>query len=188
MNVEKTGILLKKAQFGRLALIVIVVNLAVLALLVMPRRNAISSLQDEFARLRQLALADQKEVRQLKERVTRLQQAQSDLKKIYSDILLPRKEGVLSIRLELEDLAKSLQIQRGDFSYNYLNFEDFRLQQFKLAVPVEGNYRNIRKFINSIERSKHFLILDRVDLSSEKKAASLNLDFRLSTYLVMDEP
>jgi Tfp pilus assembly protein PilO len=95
---------------------------------------------------------------------------------------------VLSIRLELEDLARSLQVKRGDFSYNYDDsVADPKLQEFRLAVSVDGNYRNIRKFINSIERSKHFLILNRVDLSSDKKPDSLSLDFQLSTYLVKGE-
>ena len=116
----------------------------------------------------------------------RLQHAQSDLKKIYSDILLPRKDGVVSIRLELEELARPLKV--GDFGYTYKDIDDFGLQEFSLSVPVDGNYRNIRKFINSIERSKHFLILDKVNLSSEKHADALSLDFRLSTYLVKDEP
>ena len=70
---------------------------------------------------------------------------------------------------------------------SYSDLPDFGLQMFTLGVPVEGNYRNLRRFINSIERSKHFLILDRVDLSSEKKAEVLNLDFRISTYLVQSD-
>jgi Tfp pilus assembly protein PilO len=93
----------------------------------------------------------------------------------------------MSIRMELEGLANNLQVKRSDFSYDYKNLEDFGLQHFMLSVPVEGNYRNIRRFINSIERSEHFLILDRVDLSSEKKDDTLNLDFTLSTYLVENE-
>lgn len=186
MNIEKISILMKRIQFGRLAFGLILINLAVLALLVLPRRNVIASLQDQYGDLRQLAVGDQKEVRDLKGRVEKLQRAQADLKKIYSEILLPEKEGVLAIRLELEDLARSLQVKRGDFSYLYKDQEEFRLQEFKLAVPVEGNYRNIRKFINSIERSKHFLILNRVDLSSDK-SDSLSLDFQLSTYLVKEK-
>jgi Tfp pilus assembly protein PilO len=188
MNMEKTGILLRRVHFARIAIVVILVNAALLALLVLPRGNAIVSLQSQYASLRSMAAADQKNEKELKARVERLQRAQSDLKKIYSEILLPRKDGVVSIRLELEDLARQLQIQRGDFGYNYKDIDEFRLQEFSLSVPVDGNYRNIRKFINSIERSKHFLILDKVNLSSEKQTDALSLDFRLSTYLVKDEP
>lgn len=188
MNLEKTGVFLKRTRFGHLAVMAILLNAVLLMILVMPRRSAIGALQGEYASLRQLVAKDQKDVRELKARVDRLQRAQSDLKKIYSEILLPRKEGVLAIRLELEQLAHNLQVKRGDPAYNYEDLSKFRLQQFKLSVPVDGNYRNIRKFINGIERSKHFLILDRVDLSSDKQPDSLSLDFRLSTYLVMDEP
>lgn len=188
MNMEKTGILLKRIHVARLAIIVILINAVLLALVVLPRGNAIVSLQSQYGRLRSLVAADQKNARELKARVERLQRAQSDLKKIYSEILLARRDGVVSIRLELEDLAHQLQIQRGDFGYSYKDIDEFGLQEFSLSVPVDGNYRNIRKFINSIERSKHFLILDKVNLSSDKQVNVLSLDFRLSTYLVKDEP
>jgi Tfp pilus assembly protein PilO len=188
MTIESISIFLQRIQFGRLAVGVILINLAILAFLVLPGRNVITSLQQQYGDLRQLVAGDQRQVRDLKNRVDRLQRAQSDLKKIYTEVLLPQKEGVLSIRLELEDLARSLQVKRGDFSYNYDNsVADPKLQEFRLAVSVDGNYRNIRKFINSIERSRHFLILNRVDLSSDKKPDSLSLDFQLSTYLVKEE-
>lgn len=187
MNIEKISSVMKRIQFGRLSLGLIAINLVILAVLVTPRRNAIASLQDQYGELRQAVAGDQKEVHGLKSRVEKLQRAQSDLKKIYSEILLPEKEGVVAIRLELEDLARSLQVKRGDFTYQYRAQDEFRLEEFKLAVPVEGNYRNIRKFINSIERSKHFLILNRVDLSSDNKPDALSLDFQLSTYLVKEK-
>jgi Tfp pilus assembly protein PilO len=187
MNIEKLSILLQKVHFVRIMLLVLGLNLAVWAFLVLPKQDRIARLQDSYAQLRKQAASDQKEVRELQARLKHLQQAQQDLKTIYSTLLIPRTRGVTAIRLELESLANDLQVQRRDFTYDYTDLEDLNLQQFTLSVPVEGNYRNIRRFINSIERSEHFLILDRVDLSSEKKADVLNLDFVLSTYLVKDE-
>jgi type IV pilus assembly protein PilO len=187
MNLEKLSISLKRIHFVRLALAILLINVIVWVFFVLPKRNRIETLQSNYASLRTQVAADQKEVRALEARVKKLQQAQKDLKTIYSDVLVPRREGVTAIRLELETLARDLQIIRQDFSYDYKDLPEFKLQHFTLGVPVEGNYRNIRRFINSIERSKHFLILDRVDLSSEKKTEAVNLDFVLSTYLVEDE-
>jgi Tfp pilus assembly protein PilO len=187
MNTEKLSILLKKIHFVRFLLAVLAINLAIWIFLVLPKQDRIARLQDSYAQLRTQAAADQKNVRELQARLKHLQQAQQDLKTIYSSLLVPRSRGVTEIRLELETLANDLQVKRRDFTYDYTDLKDFNLQQFTLSVPVEGNYRNIRRFINSIERSEHFLILDRVDLSSEKKADVLNLDFMLSTYLVKNE-
>ncbi len=187
MNVEKISVSLKKIHFVRILLVVLGVNLAIWGFLVLPLQDRIAALQKSYADLRTQGASDQKEVKELQARLKHLQQAQQDLKTIYRTMLIPRTEGVTTIRLELEGLANNLQVKRSDFSYDYNPLEDFGLQHFMLSVPVEGNYRNIRRFINSIERSEHFLILDRVDLSSERKEDVLNLDFMLSTYLVEDE-
>ena len=186
MNIEKISVNLKRIHFVRFLLLVLGVNLAIWGFLVLPKQDRIAALQKSYAYLRTQSSTDQKEIKQLQARLKHLQQAQLDLKTIYSKLLIHRTQG-MTIRVELEGLANNLQVKRADFSYDYKKLEDFGLQHFMLSVPVEGNYRNIRRFINSIERSEHFLILDRVDLSSEKKEDTLNLDFMLSTYLVEDE-
>lgn len=187
MNIEKISVRLKNIHFVRILLVVLGMNLAIWGFLVLPKQDRIAALQKNYADLRTQSAADQKEIKELQARLKHLQQAQQDLKTIYSTMLIRRREGVTTIRLELESLANNLQVKRRDFTYDYKDLEGYGLQQFMLSVPVEGNYRNIRRFINSIERSEHFLILDRVDLSSEKKEDILNLDFSLSTYLVEDE-
>jgi hypothetical protein len=187
MSIESISVGLKRIQFVRLALALLLLNGIILTLLVLPKRAKISTLQANYATLRSDAVVDQREIRTLQTRLKNIQQAQKNMQTIYTQVLETKKKGVTDIRLELESLTRSLDIKRQDFSYSYETLKDFNLQHFMLGVPVEGNYRNIRRFINSIERSKHFLILDRVDLSSEEKVDVLNLDFRISTYLVEDE-
>jgi Tfp pilus assembly protein PilO len=90
----------------------------------------------------------------------------------------------------LQDLAGSLSVERGGLDYDYDDLPQYGLRHFSLAVPVEGAYREIRRFINEIERSQYFLILDRVDLSAEKESKSgenVTLNFQLSTYLRDEE-
>lgn len=187
MNVEKMSVFLKRVHFVRLVLFLILLNAVVLALLVLPNKAKIEKLQASYADLRTQAAKEESGKRNLQERLHKLQDAQKDLETIYKEKLVTKEKGVPDIRLELESLTQSLQVRKRDFSYSYKPLPDFGLQEFTLGVPVEGNYRNIRRLINSIERSRHFLILDRVDLSSERKGDLLTLDFRLTTYLVDHE-
>jgi type IV pilus assembly protein PilO len=177
---------MKKVHLVRLALVVIALNLLLFAFVVLPQNGRIARLQSEYALMRSRLLGSQRNIVELKARLQALLQAEKDLKTVYSKILIPKKTGVTDIRLEVESLAQALEIKKENFTYNYEPLTEFKLQQFRLGVPVEGNYKNIRRFINSIERSKHFLILERVDLS-EQKADILNLDFQLSTYLTDDQ-
>jgi Tfp pilus assembly protein PilO len=182
MNMEKSGTRLKKIHFVRLAFLILLLFIFV----VLPNRSNIGRQQSAYSSMRTEMTTQQKAVKQLQERLAKLEQAQKDFNYIYSNILLPKKTGVPEIRLELESLVDDLQIKREDFSHTYSPLPKLKLTNYNLGVPVQGNYRSIRRFINSIERSKHFLILDRVDLSSEPKADILNLNFALSTYLVDD--
>jgi Tfp pilus assembly protein PilO len=183
MNLERTAHLLQRSRFVQLMLLFILLNVLVFVFLGLPARTRISRLQAEDAGLQSKILMQQREITNLQKRLAALEQAKKDLDQMYTQVLSPKKTGVTDIRLELEDLAQRLQIRKRDFSYVYSKIPDLGLLQFTLGVPVEGNYRNIRRFINEIERSHHFLILDRVVLSSEQTGEQLNLDFRLSTYL-----
>jgi len=186
MNLERTSLGFKRIHLVRLLLLALAVNIIVFFIFVRPNRAQISNLQDRYGQLRSEVRAQKQQLQILHTRLARLQQGQKDLKHLYSQVLTPKRTGVTDIRLELETLLSSLQIQKQDFSYRYQIIKDMDLQQFTLGVPVQGSYRNIRQFINSIERSNHFLILERVNLSSEQSDQQLNLDFQLSTYLTLD--
>lgn len=188
MNIDKLSLLYKKIHLIRLALVLIGINLLIFIALVIPNHSRISDLQTVYAAARNEAMDQQNQNRELQRRIAALEQAQKDVDEIYSKVLVTKKKGATDIRLELETLTQSLQVHRLEVGMNYHPMPDFKLQYYKLSVPVEGSYNSIRRFINKIERSKHFLILERVDLTAEKKKAEmLNLDFQLSTYLVDDE-
>lgn len=187
MNIEKMSLFFKAIRFPQLALIGILLNTVIFLLVVLPDQKNISNLQNRFAELRAEVRKQNVELRRQQIRLAKLQQAERDLKHMYKDVLSTRKTGVTDIRVELGELLASLQIEKEDFSYSYQNIEKFGVQQFRLSVPVRGNYRTIRQFINSIERSEHFLILERVELTSEQEATDrLNLDFRIATYLTQN--
>ncbi|PWT89723.1 MAG: hypothetical protein C5B54_08460 [Acidobacteria bacterium] len=184
MNLERPGIILKQIHFVRIAFVIILLNVAIFALVVLPNRQRITRSQGDYENLRKQVSSAKAANEELHARFQRLQQSKKDLDTIYSKVFVPRKQGVTDIRLELEKMIKANQVRRQDPSYNYKKFPEFKLQEYTLSLPVEGSYANIRRFINAIEGSEHFLILERVDLSTEKTSDTLNLDFQLSTYLV----
>ena len=190
MNSERISLLLKQVRFVQIGLLFLLLNGALLVLMVLPENQKIAELQADYASKRSQLIQEQEETRKTEHRLAALQKAQSDLQTIYTKVLSDKKTGVPEIREELEQLASSLSVNRQSVSYQYDLLPQFGLRHFILSVPVEGAYRDIRKFINGIERSQHFLILDRVDLSAEKSASPgdhLLLNFQLSTYLTDEE-
>ena len=187
MNSEKIGQLFSRIHLVRIALLCTAANLLLYLFLIVPRQSNLSRLQTDHHDNKIQIRAQELELQGLGTRLKKLQQAQKDLVDIYEKLLVPKKTGVTEIRLELEELTRPLRVQRQNFRYNYGPQTPFGLQLFTLSVPIRGNYRNIREFINKIETSRHFLILDNVVLSTQKEDNALNLDFRISTYLTNRE-
>ena len=186
MNFERISLLLKNIRFVYIGLLLLVLNTIAFLFIVLPERQKISRLQTSFSQQRNEIGEQQNELKVLQRRLAALQKAQKDLDLIYNQVLAQKKVGVTAIRQELQDLAGSLSVERGGLDYDYDDLPEYGLRHFSLAVPVEGAYREIRRFINDIERSQYFLILDRVDLSAERESRSgesVTLNFQLSTYL-----
>jgi Tfp pilus assembly protein PilO len=190
MNFEATSLILKNSRFVYIGLFLLLLNIVLFLVVVFPQKQKISSLQNDYFSQRNRIVQQQKEMRVLENRLQALQKAESDLQVLYTQVLAQKKVGVTAIRQELQDLAGSLSVERGGVDYDYTPLPEYGLRHFTLSVPVEGPYRDIRRFINNIERSQYFLILDRVRLSAEREAQSggnVLLNFQLSTYLRDEE-
>jgi Tfp pilus assembly protein PilO len=190
MNFERISSLLKSIRFVYVGLFLVVLNIIAFLFLVLPQKQNISRLQTDYAYQRSRMAEQKRGITVLSRRLEALQKAKRDLEVIYTQVLAQKKIGVTAIRQELQDLAGSLTVQRGGVDYNYIVLPEYGLRHFALSVPVEGAYRDIRRFINDIERSQYFLILDRVDLSTERKrdaGENVRLNFQISTYLRDEE-
>ncbi|MCI0416866.1 hypothetical protein L0222_29200 [bacterium] len=190
MNFERISLLLKNIRFVYIGLLLLVLNMIAFLFIILPEQQKISKLQTSFSQQRNQIGAQQNEIKVLRRRLAALEKARTDLEMMYDQVLAQKKVGVTAIRQELQDLAGSLSVERGGLDYEYNDLSEYGLRHFSLALPVEGAYREIRRFINDIERSQYFLILDRVDLSAEKESRSgenVTLNFQLSTYLRDEE-
>ncbi len=190
MNFERIGLFLKSIRFVYIALFLLLLNIIAFFFVVLPEQQKISRLQTSVAQQKNQIREQQDDIKILRQRLAALEKAQRDLDMIYNQVLAQKKIGVTAVRQELQDLAGGLSVERGGLDYDYQLLPEYGLRHFTLSVPVEGAYREIRRFINDIERSDYFLILDRVDLSAEKESRSgdnLTLNFQLSTYLRDEE-
>jgi Tfp pilus assembly protein PilO len=56
------------------------------------------------------------------------------------------------------------------------------MQRLAITLPIEGNYSNIRDFLNVLESESKLVIVDSMALVSEREGTdTLRLDVSLST-------
>ena len=174
-------------QAGRILLVAYVslalINAMFFLLLTRPKVFEYRTMTDKTAPL-VLALSNREtQVDDLEEYLLRLEQAQADLHRLREEILATKNRRMIPVQLELERLAQQFQINSDQVTYENQILEDEDLERFGMVVPLQGGYQNLRSFIQAVESSQQFLVIERVNLvRSREGGVLLELNITLATY------
>lgn len=125
----------------------------------------------------------QTEVEQREAFLVRLQQAEEGLRHLRSEVLSTREARMVVVQLELAELAKQFHINLEQVNYGGELLLDEELDRFVIDVPLEGGYAALRRFLQALEQSNKFLIVERVALGKGKEGGvTLQLNITLATY------
>ncbi len=90
---------------------------------------------------------------------------------------------MIDVQLELTELAEQFSIDLESVTFdNDLLYEE-ELDKLVMTVPLQGGYANLRKFLQAVEASEKFLVVERVALGEGKQGGvMLELSITLATY------
>ena len=113
-----------------------------------------------------------------------LGQAEEDLAVLREQRLGTRDERIVEIQQELTRLCREFGIDLATVSYKNERLIEQGLDRFAMIVPLEGGYANLRRFLQAIESSDQFLVVERVQLGGQREAmgASLQLNITVGSY------
>jgi Tfp pilus assembly protein PilO len=166
--------------------IVAAVNLAALALVVYPlSRRVEGSEQRAQAASRQLAAASL-EYRAARATLEGRQRTDKQLDKFYVDVL-PRDQAAARriTYLRLAQLARDGNLDYQQRAIAQQHEKGSTLSQLVLKMTLEGDYRDIRSFIHTLETAPDFIVVRSVGLAKpadQKKQQSLTVSLTLATY------
>lgn len=109
----------------------------------------------------------------------KLKKADQELSEFYKD-RLPDRDSLIAA--QLLKLAQENKIHITTQKFDHLESELPELTEVNIDASVEGDYLGIVKFINGLERSKLFFILDSVALAGEQ-TGGVKLALKLRTYM-----
>jgi len=96
--------------------------------------------------------------------------------------LLPTASEYTDVLRRTYALAKKRNVFESSISVSsQTKFSDMVMLSFNL--PVSGNYRDVRRFINDVETSDLFLNIGNLSLSKGGKGNVISLKIGLSTYV-----
>lgn len=109
--------------------------------------------------------------------------------KLYSERFSTRRRRLTEITAEVKKLARQAGLEPRELSYPEEAIEDFGLVKHSFVFGVNGDYLELRRFINLLELSDYFLTLEEVTLSGEGEGegSELRINLKLSTLFSREE-
>jgi Tfp pilus assembly protein PilO len=175
---------LKKRQKGfvRLA-ILLVVNAVVFAAITYRLANKQDRLAVDQARLTAELAEKSEQLERLSTAEGRVVENASAVTEFWADTVKTRVPGLTEAWEEIDRLANETNVVKGRTGYDR-DLLDVGLEQIKATMPVEGNYFDLVRFINRLERSPRFFLVEEVRLSQrDSDDATIRLDCSISFYL-----
>jgi Tfp pilus assembly protein PilO len=137
----------------------------------------------------QITLAKRTKVVEAVEKfVNGLHQAEADLETLRTDILSTREKRMVAVDIELAKLCADFNIDLDGVRYQNEMLDAEGIERFGMVVPLQGGYQDLRKFLQAVESSQKFLLVEQVDLGASKEGrGQLQLNITLATYFEIPE-
>ena len=104
------------------------------------------------------------------------------VRSLYEVGLATEKEKLTKIIAEVKRLAQLSGLEPRRINYPTQEIEDFDLVKRSISFPVVGTYGQLRKMINLLELSDHFLTLEGIQLrEADDRGTTLRIQLDVST-------
>jgi hypothetical protein len=130
------------------------------------------------ARLR--AATDLKDAEAMK---TGQERAAQQLARFYDTVLPQGQEGAR--RMTYRRLATLADESNLDYDRRTIQIKESResaLERMDMTMVLEGDYRDVRRYIHKLETAPEFVVIEDVGLVQGERNAPLTLTLKLSTY------
>ena len=91
--------------------------------------------------------------------------AKEDLEDLNQERLSTRKQRMVEVERELARLCQQFGIDLLEVSIEIDAMLEEGLERMTMDVPLEGGYRELREFLQAVEQSDQFLVVEAVALT-----------------------
>lgn len=155
-----------------------VLDLACIGYLISPAGRSRQARQQQYIELREHLTAKEQEVAPTRGMDRKLKQASEDIASFY-DHRLPAHYSAVSD--ELGKISSDTGVHLSGVKYDEKDSTLPGLHRLTIDLALSGNYLQEVKFINALERSPMFFLIDGVALVEQQ--GNVRLQLKLETYL-----
>ena len=159
-------------------------NLAALVMLVKPFGGSAEDLRRQQQALGQQLSQLQARVVDTKRLADKVEIARREGDQFLSQYVAGRRTVMSTIAEELNRTAKEAGIRQRDVSIELQPIEGSdTLSMMTISAGYEGNYSNLTKFVNLLDKSPQFLIIESMVTSPQQGGQLLNVNLRLDMFV-----
>jgi Tfp pilus assembly protein PilO len=161
----------------------LLINVAVYAAVVYPRTSSAGDLERRAQSAAMARARAETELREAEAMRTGQERATQQLARFYDTVLPQGPKGARGITYgRLAALADQSNLDYDRRTISTKQDRESVLEQMDTTMVLEGEYRDVRKFIHALETAPEFVVIDDVALVQGERNAPLTLTLRLSTY------
>jgi uncharacterized protein YeaC (DUF1315 family) len=167
--------------------VAVIANALLYAVVVFPLGRQVTSAQQEANLQHELLYRARVDYQTAKATVTGKQLADAALQKFYKDVL-PANQGIASklTYTRLAQLAKQANVKLEHGANGVKHEKGSTLSKLTTIYTLSGDYRDVRRFIYSLETAPEFIILENIGLSAsmgeQTQARGLSMNLEIATY------
>jgi len=165
--------------------VLLLANVVAALILFKPWGSSPEEMAQELGQLRGQVQQKQASVERLRTLSEKCRAALEDGSAFMDEYFIGRRTASSTIVSELRDAADESSITQEQHTFGYEPVEGSdNLQMMTISGNYEGEYDDLLAFINLLDRSPRFLILDTLTASPERTAGTLNMNFKMNAFVI----
>jgi Tfp pilus assembly protein PilO len=134
--------------------------------------------------LSQQAKQRTEQVAKLKMVVDKVEQARSEGDKLIEEITLVRRTTFSTLVAELDAAAQESGVEARESAYDVQPIEGAeQYGMVTISANFRGRYENLVKFLNRLDRSENFLIIESLGAAPRADSEELNVTMKIDTFV-----
>lgn len=158
-------------------------NVLVLAAYTLPRTYQVASATARAQEVRKELAREREATAVLRRQAEAIRGNETDSARFYREYVVGSRAELIPLLEDIDHMATEPGLKPSARTYKLEDVKGADLTQVVVLLGVEGSYDQLVGFLDRVERSKHFLTIDRIGLTAGSSTGAPSLKVELSAYL-----
>jgi type IV pilus assembly protein PilO len=164
--------------------LLLLATLVALYFLFFPPGGSLEELERRYAAERENAQRQARNLERVRSLAAKVQLSRTEGDRFLDSYFLERRRAASTIISEISKLAKDSGIRPKDHSFQVDPIEgSLDLSIMTVSGAYEGTYADLIQFVNRIDRSPRFLIIDNLSAAPQQQSGVLNVSIRFHVFV-----